>query len=162
MSGIATTDLKRKFMMMIAEDEITFKTIDNKNAQYPDDLFGTKTCPQSIFPQIKIDFTEQEAGTYIGIKIDYPSICKNELYKDYILTIMIISNNAHLKSPNGSNRTDIIAESLIRLFNWNSAIGFSLELVSDVEDPLDTKHYFRKLRFKSLTSNSITNGVKQN
>lgn len=161
MSGIPTTLLKKKFMTMIVSDETIFKAIDNKKAEYPDDLFGNKVCPQSVFPQIKIDFTEQEAGTYIGIKIDYPSICENELYKDYILTIMIISNNSHLKSPNGFNRTDIIAEALIRLFNWNRSIGFTLELISDVEDPLDLKHYFRKLRFKSISSNSITNGVKK-
>lgn len=161
MYNFSTTELKRKFMMMIAEDEVTFKTIDNKLAEYPDDLFGTNNCSQSIFPHLKVDFTEQEAGTYVCIKIDYPSICKNELYKNYVLTIMIISNNAHLKTITGSSRTDIIAESLIKLFNWNNTIGFVLELESDIEDPLSNKHYFRKLRFKSISPNSVYNGVKK-
>lgn len=160
MAQWTTSSLKRKLMMMIAEDEITFKTIDNKNAEYPDDLFGTRTCNQSIFSQLKIDFTEQEAGTYVCIKIDYPSICKNELYKYYILTVLIVSNNAHLKAPNGLNRTDIIAESLINLFNGNDILGFTLELESDIEDPLSNKHYYRKLKLRSISSNSVNNGVK--
>lgn len=155
MAEISTSKRKKRFMMMMAEDEEIFKLLDNPDAEYPDDLIGV-----NIFPQIKIDFTEQETRSYIGVKLDYPSICKNELYKNYVLTVMIISNNRHLKDPKtGNSRVDMIAERVTDLLNWNHEYGFRIELVSDIEDPLNEKFYYRRLVFKSLVSNSLENGV---
>lgn len=157
MAEITTSQRKRKLMMMLAEDETIFTLLDNKTAEYPDDLINV-----NIFPQIKIDFPSQEVATYIGLKIDYPSVCNNELYKNFHLTIMIISNNAHLKTKTGDSRTDLLGEAIIKVLNWNNDLGFRIEVVSDVEDPLDTNFYYRKLVFKSITSNSMINGMKQN
>ena len=141
---------------MLAEDVEIFNLLEGQPTQEPDDLINTL-----IFPQIKITFTDQETKTYIGLKIDYPSICRNELYKNYFLTIMIISNNNHLKSANGESRPDLIAEEIIDLLNWNNNIGFTLELVSDIENPLDNKYYYRELKFKSIKSNGVENGMKK-
>jgi len=151
-----TSKLKKKFMLIMAEDLEIFDLLDGQPAQEPDDLINTK-----IFPHIKVDFTPSESQTYIGLKIDYPSVCKNELYKNYRLTIMILSNNGHLKTKTGDSRTDLLAEEIIELFNWNNTIGFTLELVSDFEDPFNENFYGRRLVFKSITSNSIKNGNKQ-
>lgn len=141
---------------MLAEDAEIFNLLEGQPTQEPDDLINTL-----IFPQIKITFTDQETKTYIGLKIDYPSICRNELYKNYLLTIMIISNNNHLKAANGESRPDLIAEEIIDLLNWNNNIGFTLELVSDIENPLDNKYYYRELKFKSIKSNGVENGMKK-
>lgn len=156
MAELATAKRKKRFMMMLAEDAEIFKLLENKDAEYPDDLIGT-----SIFPQIRIDSTTLEAKTYIGVKLDYPSICKNELYKNYVLTVMIISINDHLKTKTGDSRVDLLAEEITDILNWNDEIGFRIELVSDVEDPLNEKFYYRRLVFKSIVSNSLENGVKK-
>lgn len=157
MAELPTSKRKKRFMMMMANDEEIFKLLDNPDAEYPDDLIGV-----NIFPQIKVDFTEQETRSYIGVKLDYPSICKNELYKNYVLTVMVISNNRHLKDPKtGYSRVDMIAERVTNLLNWNNEVGFTIELVSDIEDPLNEKFYYRRLVFKSLISNSLEDGVKK-
>lgn len=143
-------------MLKLAEDKIIFDLLDGQPEQDPDDLINT-----IIFPQIKITFTDQQTKTYLGLKIDYPSVCVNELYKNYILTIMIISNINHLKAPNGESRPDLIAEEIVDLLNWNNQVGFNIELISDKENPLNEKYYYRELKFKSITSNSLENGVKK-
>jgi hypothetical protein len=113
-----------------------------------------------LFPYIKIDYTVDQVGTYIGLKIDSPSICKNELYKNFILTITVICNNSAMRTDYGGTRTDAICGELVKMLNWNNTIGFTLELTSDVEDVLNKDYYYRTVRFKSIASNSIKNGVK--
>lgn len=154
MKDLSTSRRKRRFMMMMAEDEEIYKLIDSQTAEYPDDLLGTH-----IMPQIKISGVPQEVATYIGVKLDYPSISKNELFKDYMLTIMVICENKALDTKTGDSRVDLIAERITQLFNWNDENGFRLDLVSDVEDPLNENYYYRRLLFKSVTSNSLVNGV---
>lgn len=153
--NLTTSQLKRSFMKMLYEDEIMVQLIDDKTIEYPDDLIGTH-----IFPRLKVDFTEQEVGSYIGLKIDYPDICTNELYKNYILTLLFISHNGH-SFYQGSNRVDLMGEESIKLFNWNEKFGFRLELKSDREYVLDKKYYARELMFASIVSNGMVNGVKQ-
>lgn len=154
---MTTSQRKNKLMMLLAEDETIFKLLDNKSVEFPDELIY-----KNIFPQIKIDFTVQETQTYICLKIDYPSICNNELYKNYILTVMILSNNAHLKTLDGYSRTDLLGEEIIKILNWNNDMGFRMKVISDVEDPFDKNFYYRKLVFESIVSNSMVNGTKLN
>ena len=133
--------------------------IDNPNisADNPDDLIYT-----NIFPYLKVDYTIQEAGTYIGIKLEYPDINDNELYKDVILTFLIVSANGCLKVPGGYSRTDLIAEELLSLFNWSSDLGFKIKLYAEKEDPVNENFYYRRLTFESVAPNSVENGVKIN
>lgn len=152
-----TSQMKKAFAKLLYENSNIVNLIDDKTIVYPDDLLGTH-----IFTRLKIDFTEQEVGSYIGLNISYPSVCSNELYKNYILTILIVSHNDHVSTRNGDSRVDLLGEEIVGLLNWNSNIGFILELKSDVERVLDMNHYSRELVFKSITSNSVNNGVKVN
>ena len=147
--------MKNKFANLLIQNNNIVNLVNANEVEYPDDLKGTH-----IFPRLKIDFTEQEVGTYIGLNISYPSICNNELYKNYLLTILIVSHNDHISLGNDS-RVDLLGEEITNLFNWNDQIGFTLELKSDIERVLDADHYSRELVFKSITSNSIANGVKR-
>ena len=133
--------------------------IDNPtiNADNPDDLIYT-----NIFPYLKVDYTVQEAATYIGIKLEYPDINDNEIYKDAILTFLIVSANGHLKVPGGYSRTDLIAEELLSLFNWSDELGFKIKLYAEKEDPVNENFYYRRLIFESVSPNSVENGVKIN
>ena len=152
-----TSQLKKAFAKLLYENQNVVTLIDDKDIIYPDDLLGTH-----IFPQLKIEFTEQEIGTYIGLNISYPSVLKNELYKNYILTILIVSHDNFNIMNNGDSRVDLLGEEITNIFNWNNEIGFTLELKSDFERVLDKTHYCRELIFKSIVANSTQNGIKRN
>lgn len=154
-----TSTLKRKIMMMLASNPDIFELIDNKtiDRDTPDDLIYV-----NIFPYLKVDYTIQEAGTYIGVKLEYPDMNQNEIYKDTQLTFLVVSANTHLKTDGGYARTDLITEKILENFNWNSVLGFKIKLVSDTEDPVDENFYFRKVVFKSVSPNSMKNGDKIN
>lgn len=154
-----TSTLKRKILLRLAENERIFELIDNKkiNKKNPDDLINV-----NIFPFLKIDYTVQEAGTYIGIKIDYPELNSNIIFKNTRLTVLIVSANRHLRAASGDLRTDLISEEILNSINWNDCFGFEVRLVSDREDPLNENFYYRKLVFESVSPNSMKNGVKIN
>lgn len=154
-----TSTLKRKILLRLAENERIFELIDNKkiNKKNPDDLINI-----NIFPFLKIDYTVQEAGTYIGIKIDYPELNSNIIFKNTRLTVLIVSANRHLRAASGDLRTDLISEEILNSINWNDCFGFEVRLVSDREDPLNEDFYYRKLVFESVSPNSMKNGVKIN
>lgn len=135
-------------MTMLYENEAIVQLIGDTEIEYPDDLIGTH-----IFPRLKVDFTKQEVGSYILLDIDYPSICNNELYKTYLLTVLLISHNG-CSFYHGSNRVDLMAEEVIKMLNWNDTFGFRLELKADREYVLDKNHYARELMFTSVVSNA--------
>lgn len=151
--------LKRKIMMTLASDSKIFELLDNQSIDKdsPDDLIYV-----NIFPYLKVDYTIQEAGTYIGVKLEYPKIDENEIYKDAQLTFLVVSANRHIKTSDGYARTDLIGEEILKIFNWNDHFGFTLKLVGDTEDPVDENFYYRKLVFKSVSPNSMKNGDKVN
>lgn len=154
-----TSTLKRKILLRLAENEKIFELIDNKQVskKNPDDLINV-----NMFPFLKIDYTVQEAGTYVCVKIDYPELNSNIIFKNTRLTILIVSANRHLKTDMGDLRTDLISEEILNSINWNDCFGFDVRLVSDREDPLNDNFYYRKLVFESVSPNSMKNGVKVN
>lgn len=139
---------------MLCDNPNIVTLLDNKDINYPYDLINV-----NIFPRLKVSFTQNETLNYIGLKIDYPSITSNEDLKNCTITFMIISNMNCIQAPTGESRTDLIAEELIKMFNWNYKLGFTLKLVSDMENPLpsNTDYYYRILQFKTLEKNSIGN-----
>lgn len=154
---MTTTDRKKSFLRELYTNPKIVEYIDAKDIEYDDELLNTH-----LFPYVRIDGVLQDIGTYIGIKVDYPRVLDNDVYKSYTLTAVIISHFDHLKMKTGDARTDVIADELISMWNRDRDNGFKLELVSDVEDPLNDSYYYRQLIFKSITANSIVNGVKTN
>lgn len=154
-----TSSIKKTIIRSIINTPSIVNLLD-ANVEYTDDLINTH-----VFPHLKIDYTVENVGTYIGIKIDYPDILdSNQLYKDFLLTVLIISNNQHLKTESGDSRTDLLGEEILDLFNWSNTLPFvfRLKVCTDIENPLDEDFYFRKIIFESFTPNSIENGVKIN
>lgn len=154
-----TSELKRKIMMKLAKDPKIFELIDNRDIdpETPDDLIYN-----NIFPYTKVDHTVQEVGTYICIKLDYPKINRNEIYKNAELTFFIICNTNCMKVRGGFSRTDVIGERIIEMFDWNSELGFRIELVNEAENPIDENFYYRRLIFRSVSPNGMKNGNKVN
>lgn len=152
MANKKTTELKKEFNKLIYENDRIVKLINNNDTIYADDLMG-----KNIFNQLKINFTMLEQGTYICLKIDYPKISINDTYKKYILTIMVVSHNDTNITLTGDTRTDLIAQELVDMLNFNYGNGFPLELKQEFEEPLDKDWYYRKVIFESLEYNSIEN-----
>lgn len=153
--------IKQEIMQLLCRNENIRNCIDNRSEtiKKPEDLIGT-----SIFPNLNIKNTAQSIGTYIGLAVNFPSISANPLYKNMHVVFLVVSHKEHMLVDKADNkflcRTDIIAEELLDSFNWNTASGFEFELVSDKEDILNTNFYCREVVLRSLTSNSMKNGVK--
>lgn len=145
---------KKDLIKLLIDNSKIVEIIDNQDSNYdtPDYLIN-----RNIFPFAKIDFTPKDAGTYIGIKINYPRISKNITIKECVISFVIISHNNHNTVLTGEARTDLIAEEIINMFNHNHDLGFTVNLLSDIEDPLNETHYYRKLDFKTEITNSLDN-----
>ena len=156
-----SSEIKRKVMLEMCKNENIVSLIGDDSIEYPDDLIDTH-----IFPYLKIDYTAQDAGTYIGVAVDFPTINRNEIYKNMKLTILIVVSNGKMHIEDGQNkgkcRTDLIAEELINTFDWNGFLGFKLRMYSDKEDVFNESFYCRKIVFTSVSENGIKNGVKVN
>lgn len=147
-----TSVTKHKLLQMFAKDDTIFNLINNKSEtiEYPEDLIGI-----NLFPYLKVDYTVEESGTFIGVKIEYPNINQsNYTYKDTRITVLIVCDNQSLATKSGYIRTDLVAERIVELLNYNRCFGYELRLVSDSEDPLNEKYYYRKLMFKSEANNT--------
>lgn len=155
------SEIKRRVMLAICGNERIVSLIGDDGIEYPDDLIDTH-----IFPYLKIDYTAQNAGTYIGVAVDFPTINRNEIYKNMKITILVVVSNGSMRVEDseykGKCRTDLITEELINIFDWNDFLGFKLKMYSDKEDVFNESFYCRKLVFTSVSDNGIRNGVKVN
>lgn len=148
---------KRKIMGLIINNNNIVEAINATDIVNTDDLIYTH-----IFPFFKTTGISGISGTYITLKLNSTSIKKNDIYKQFILTLNILCRQDQMETEYKGSRVDVIAGELVQMFNWNSKIGFDLELFSDMEDPLNETYYIRELKFKTITTNSVENGVKIN
>lgn len=155
--------IKKEIMLKLCEDRRIFELLNNGEVkiEYKDDLIG-----KSIFPYLKIDYTQEQSGTYICLGINFPSISENQILKISEITFLVVSNNNNNLVNKGNDtgfvRTDLIVEQILTLFNWNDLFGFDLKLNSDIEGTLNENFYYREAIFKSLTTNSMVNGTRVN
>lgn len=150
----AITDTKRRLMLALAQDEEIFELIANKDVDFEcsDDLIYN-----NIFPFEKVDFTETQAGNYIGVGVDFPLIREEDVYKTSQITFLIICNTETLRLGNTTYaRTDAIGERIINILQDSSIVGFPLKVYSDVEGIHSSRFYYRRLIFKTKASN-LTN-----
>jgi hypothetical protein len=146
-----TQELKRSLMLKFASDPELFSLIGNSNAsvEYPDDLIF-----ENIFPFLKVDYTETQAGNYIGIGINYPVVKKKSMFKNAQIRILIICNNETLRIGKSSyTRTDKMGQRIIDLLNGDNSLGFPLELYSDNEGIHSSRFYYRELVFQNTAVN---------
>lgn len=155
---ISTTLKKREYVKHILENNRIVELIDNKGINDPSDLLGV-----NIFPFPKIDYTLQDASTYICMQINYPNLLDNDLYKNTVISFLVISHMSVILTPTGDSRVDLIAEELCKDFTWNQDIDiFRLQLVSDTEAPLTKDYYYRRLTFRTYANNNTSNGNRIN
>ena len=160
MSSISPQEKKRQIFKFLLEDKELFELLDARNEDgkkitIPDELLG-----KFVFPYLKIDYTVEDTGTYLGVKIDYTNDNPNPVIKSMTVTFLILSNNKHLLTDTGDTRTDRIADRLNQLLVWNHSLGFRFKLYTDQEDPFDETFYYRKVIFTAMEEDNIKNGKK--
>ena len=155
MSSISPAEKKRQIFKLLIDDDVIVNTINGVDIKYSDELLG-----KYIFPYLKIDYTVQDVGTYIGVKVDYVNTNPNPVVKDMTVTFLIMSNTQHILTELGDTRTDILADEINKLLVWNNNIGFSFYLVSDNEDPYDETFYYRKIILRAREEDNILSGKK--
>ena len=99
--------------------------------EYPDDLLYDR-----IFPYFRVPETEQEAKTYIAMKVDVPSLAKNDIVRDVIVTIRAITCESLMQvSGTSADRIDLIACEIDKSLN-RAKIGVGIgpfKLVENTE-----------------------------
>lgn len=142
-----TSELKVRLMDDLWKNKTIVALIDADDVLYPDELVYTH-----IYPYLKIDSgIQQEVKTYIGIKIDYPSIPQKDIYAAFQLTVAVFCHQSKMKTKFGGTRADLIADAIIDMWNGDTSGEFRFDLISNKEDVLDHNYYYRKLVFKSMT-----------
>jgi len=147
---------KRKLMSLLIQNDNIVTAIDEPDLS-PDELIFN-----NIYPFLKVPESQEIVKCYITMKIDTTNIQHNDIYKNFMITLCILCHESKMCCEYGGVRTDVIAGEIVNMLNWRDDIGFTIELVSDTENVLNEKYHIRQLVFKTITSNSIENGMKIN
>lgn len=153
-------EMKYRLLLKMIENEAFVALMDpNKNAEYPEDLIYT-----SLFPYGRIPDTEQNAGVYVTVMMDVPSISKkNDLVRDINLRMRVYCHETLMRVPGkNATRIDLVAAEIDEMINesYDFGIGY-VTLVKNTEHTLDSKHQFRELIFRTDALNSKRNGARQ-
>ena len=119
-----------------------------------------------IFPYLKNPNTQLISKSFITMEVDSEIMSSNKIYKDFIVTICVICHDEEMKFKDevmkiGGTRLDYISGEIVNMFNWEN-IGFTLELQKDSGSILNDSYFIRELVFKTISANSMSNGVKIN
>lgn len=157
MNSLEITEFKMSVIRHLLADEQVVELLDpNHEFEYPDDLIYER-----IFPFGRIPDTEQEVKTYITVMIDVPNIAKNDITRDVNITIRALTYESlmRVKGSNGT-RIDLLSERIDKLLNesYDFGIGY-ITMVHNKEFVLDSKHFYRELKFKTLDLNSRRYGA---
>lgn len=146
-------EIKRHLMLALAKDDQIFDLLDNNEVEkdcYDDLIFN------NIFPFLKVDFTETQAGNYIGVGVEFPLVRPKATQRNSQITFLVICNTNTLRIGNGSYaRTDAISERIIEMFQDSGEFGYPMFIYSDTEGVLSSRFYYRKLILQSKTSNIV-------
>lgn len=157
MSEIKIQDLKNSLIKHLCSNATVVTLIDaTEELKCNDDLLGTH-----IFPFFKVNFTLEETGTYLCVKIDEMNNPQNTSFSPYRFSVMVISHNGHLLNK-GCSRVDVLGETIKELLNWNDDFGFQLEFKNSTEGFLGERYYYRTLEFISKTYNNLQNKIRRN
>jgi hypothetical protein len=148
---------KRKIMSLLVQNPNIVTLINAQDISKPDDLIDTHIFSYLDFPDVPTI-----VDTYIAMKLDTTKVMKNEVYKNFILTICVIVHKSKMETNYGGNLTNVISGEIIQMLNWNDNFGFTLELVSDREFIHEKTYHVEELVFKTITPNSMQNGMRIN
>lgn len=138
-------EYKQKAMSLIVNNEAIIELIDEKDAEYPDDLINT-----NLFSHLRVPETEKEAKTYILLTVDVPTNrSQNNLFKNVVFTVVVATHQGNMHIPRrAGNRVDLLAYEIDKLFNGSDVFGVGeLKLLSNIEGFADKTHPCRTIKF---------------
>ena len=143
---------KQQLTSLIINNEKIVKLINEEDIENPEDLIY-----HNIYDFVRVPETIDEERTYICLKVDVPEVYRSSfLFKQLIITIYIISHQNQMITEYGGTRIDLISALVDKMLNGRKDIGKKkLELISNIEDGIGSKHRCRILKFKA---SDIDNG----
>lgn len=142
------TRYKKKLMSSIVNSPELIALIDDSyvidgECENADDLIY-----KQIFPYYYIPETQQETLAYVLMKVNGLGM-RNKIYNKAEVYICVVSHQDIMYVKNGGGtRIDLMGEIVEDLFNGRDDFGFGeMELLSNIEDSINTSHRCRVLRF---------------
>ena len=130
---------------LVASDEV-IKAMGNDDIDENDEAMY-----KYIFPYLYIPYTIEGSHSYICMKVIMTGRQSvNDLFGNYSVIIWVIVNQSlmQMDGVGGATRLDHLADIVETIFAGSEAFGTKrLQLVSNTEDDLDTRHRARKLTF---------------
>lgn len=130
---------------LVASDEV-IEAMGNDDIEENDEAMY-----KYIFPYLYIPYTIEESHSYICMKVIMTGRQSvNDLFGNYSVIIWVIVNQSlmQMDGVGGATRLDHLADMVETIFAGSEAFGTKrLQLVSNTEDDLDTRHRARKLTF---------------
>lgn len=142
---------KQQLTSLIINNAAVVKLINEPEITNPEDLIY-----HNIYDFVRIPETIDEEKTYICIKVDVPQVYRSSfLFKQLIISIYIISHQNQMITEYGGTRIDLISALLDKMLNGRKDIGKKkLELISNIEDSVGSKHRCRIMKFKAEDINN--------
>lgn len=142
---------KQQLTSLIINNAAIVKLINEPEITNPEDLIY-----HNIYDFVRIPETIDEEKTYICIKVDVPQVYRSSfLFKQLIISIYIISHQNQMITEYGGTRIDLISALLDKMLNGRKDIGKKkLELISNIEDSIGSKHRCRIMKFKAEDINN--------
>lgn len=142
---------KQQLTSLIINNAAVVKLINEPEITNPEDLIY-----HNIYDFVRIPETIDEEKTYICIKVDVPQVYRSSfLFKQLIISIYIISHQKQMITEYGGTRIDLISALLDKMLNGRRDIGKKkLELISNIEDSVGSKHRCRIMKFKAEDINN--------
>lgn len=142
---------KQQLTSLIINNAAVVKLINEPEITNPEDLIY-----HNIYDFVRVPETIDEEKTYICIKVDVPQVYRSSfLFKQLIISIYIISHQKQMITEYGGTRIDLISALLDKMLNGRKDIGKKkLELISNIEDSVGSKHRCRIMKFKAEDINN--------
>ena len=149
--------LKRKIMQILYENSAIIELLDCPDVDPEQPDTALYTC---IFPYVRVPNTQEEVGTFIGVKINMISPYEiNDRFASMRIFVVILCAFDKLNVPGQKGiRTEIIASEIESALNWNNDFGFQIRLQSVSEEMATHEYYGCIMTFETIRSNTLKNG----
>lgn len=153
------TEIKQKFLKDLIDNKTATDLIDanHEYGDYPEDMLNERIFTWWQFK----DEVIQTAKVIVGVKVDFPSTAKNDVYKNYRVSFLILCHKSLMDlDDQQGNRLDLLAEEMEKMWTWErNGVDARLRLVSNMEDTFNDDYYCRTLVFRSITDNNYTDNL---
>lgn len=138
---------KQQIMSLVINKKEIIDLIDNKDIENTEDLIG-----ENVFYYLRVPEAPEEEKTYICIEVDIPDAqsSSNDLFRELVVTIYIITHERLMSTPEGT-RVDLISAELDELLTKQNVIGRSkMELLTNNANGIGVRHRCRIMTFSVL------------